>query len=103
MRGLVGVAHVDPLGIEQLPIAYVAECSALARVPKQHRDNVSDLFPARLDILCNWLPFPYHLFLYDREPCAWRSDWIAESVYRTSRPGRQPEPAVCWIAESCQP
>src|SRR5436190_24210083 len=63
MRGLAGIAYVDPRGVEQLSIPDVAECGTLARAPKQHRGNVSDLVPARLDIVRNRLPFPDHVFL----------------------------------------
>src|SRR4026209_818909 len=78
MRGLAGIAYVDPRGVEQLSVPDVAECGTLARAPKQHRGTVSDLVPARLDIVRNRLPFPDHVFLCDH-------------VHST-----------CWIADKCQ-
>ena len=66
MRGLAGVANVDPLGVEQLPVSDVAKCSAIALAPEQQWRNVPDLVPARFDIIGNRLPYPYHLSLCDR-------------------------------------
>src|SRR6185436_4852817 len=79
MRGLAGIANVDPRGVEQLSIPDVAECGTLARAPKQHRGNIPDLVPARLDIVRNRLPFPDHVFLCDHAH------------------------STCWIADKCQP